>query len=69
MKENLKAPVMAGDKAGEAQYYLNGKKVGSVAILAANDVEKAGFLDYLFRCLEALALKNTAAEGSPGCNG
>ena len=55
--ENLKAPVHAGDKAGEACYYLDGKKIGSVAILAASDIEKAGFSDYLFRCLEQLLLR------------
>lgn len=57
MKESLKAPVAKGDVAGEAQYYLNGKQLGSVKILTMDAVEKAGFFDYLKRCLEAYVVQ------------
>ena len=56
MQEDLEAPVKAGDKTGEAQYYLGDKKIGSVAIVAADDVKKAGLLDYLKRCMDALLI-------------
>ncbi len=47
MKEELQAPVSPGQEAGKASYYLNGKKIGEVRILAAKKVEKADFLHYL----------------------
>lgn len=46
-KKSLKAPVKKGAKAGELEYYLNGKKIGSVAMQTVRKVEKAGYLDYL----------------------
>ena len=57
MREDLAAPLKAGDQTGEAQYYLGNEKIGSVAILAAGNVEKAGMLDYLKRCTDLLLLK------------
>lgn len=47
LAEELKAPLKKGQTAGEARYSLNGKQIGSVKLLVAEDVEKAGFLDYL----------------------
>lgn len=47
MNEQIQAPVAKGDVAGEAAYYLNNEKIGSVKILADQDIEKAGFFDYL----------------------
>ena len=47
LPKETKAPVKKGDKAGEAVYYLNGEKIGSVDILYKADVEKASFVDYL----------------------
>lgn len=43
----IQAPVAEGDAIGEAVYKLNGSRIGSVSILAAKSVEKAGYLDYL----------------------
>ena len=34
----LRAPVRAGDKAGEAVFSVNGKEVGRVALLCGTDV-------------------------------
>ena len=61
LAEEKKAPIKAGDPVGEAQYFLNGKKIGSVPILAEQDVKKAGFADYLIRCLDKLILYEKAS--------
>lgn len=42
----VKAPVAEGDAIGEAVYKLDGTRIGSVSILAAKGVEKAGYRDY-----------------------
>ena len=47
MQEEMEAPLLNGDSAGEAQYFLNGKKICAVKLLVDKDVEKAGFFDYL----------------------
>lgn len=49
LPEVIKAPVTEGDAIGEAVYKLNGNRIGSVSILAAKTVEKAEYLDYLYR--------------------
>ena len=53
LSEELDAPLAKGDAAGEAQYFLDGKQIGSVKILVDRDVAKAGFLDYLKEAWEA----------------
>lgn len=45
----IEAPVAEGDAIGEAVYKLNGSRIGSVSILAAKSVEKAGYVDYLHK--------------------
>lgn len=50
------APVKQGDVAGRAVYTLEGKEIGSVDILYARTVEKAGYGDYLHRILEYFLL-------------
>ena len=42
LPEVVAAPVTEGDAIGEAVYKLNGSRIGSVSILAAKTVEKAG---------------------------
>lgn len=49
LPEVVEAPVNEGDAIGEAVYKLNGNRIGSVSILAAKTVEKAGYLDYLYQ--------------------
>lgn len=49
----LEAPLKKGDAIGEAQYFLNGKMIGTVKLLVDGDVAKAGFLDYLKDIWEA----------------
>ncbi len=45
--ESLEAPVSEGDEVGEIVYSLGGKRLGSVAIVAAETVERAYYFDYL----------------------
>ncbi len=47
LPEEVEAPVGEGSQAGRARYYLNGAEIGSVPILYADSVEKAGYTDYL----------------------
>lgn len=49
LPDMVEAPVAEGYAVGEAVYKLNGNRIGSVSILAAKAVEKAGYMDYLKR--------------------
>lgn len=48
-KEGLAAPVNKGEEAGRIHYVLDGKEIGSIAMLTTQDVAKASYLDYLYR--------------------
>ena len=48
-KEGLTAPVNKGEEAGRIRYVLDGKEIGSIAMLTTQDVVKASYLDYLQR--------------------
>lgn len=45
----IQAPVNRGDAVGEAVYTMDGKRIGSVSILADMTIEKAGYRDYLLK--------------------
>lgn len=47
LKEEHRAPIKAGEIAGEAIYFLEGNKMGSVNILYQGDVHEARYIDYL----------------------
>ncbi|MDD3415123.1 MAG: D-alanyl-D-alanine carboxypeptidase [Lachnospiraceae bacterium] len=47
MEEVAQAPIVKGNKAGEAVYMLNGKRLGSVDIVYDMDVKKARMSDYI----------------------
>ncbi|MCI8488986.1 MAG: D-alanyl-D-alanine carboxypeptidase [Lachnospiraceae bacterium] len=47
LPEHINAPVKKGDKIGEAVYQIGTEKIGSVAIIAAEDITEAVFSDYL----------------------
>lgn len=47
LPEKVSAPVEKGAEAGRAVYSLNGQEIGSVPVLYAETVEKAGYTDYL----------------------
>jgi len=44
LSDNLKAPVMSGQKIGEVIYTLSGNEIGRTDIVAASNVQKASFL-------------------------
>lgn len=44
---SISAPVKQGDQIGELEYYYDGQKIGSVAIVAAEDMKEAKFVDFL----------------------
>lgn len=46
-RQEHRAPIVKGEVAGEASYKLGDKIIGKVSILYAEDIEKAGFYDYL----------------------
>lgn len=47
LKKDLKAPVKKGEKVGEVHYFLNGKSIGKVNVIALKKIEKARFFDFL----------------------
>ncbi|MGZ4133788.1 MAG: D-alanyl-D-alanine carboxypeptidase, partial [Tumebacillaceae bacterium] len=44
LDDELDAPVVAGEKVGEARIYFDDKLVGVVSLLAGHDVEEKSFL-------------------------
>ena len=46
-QDEICAPLEQGAQVGEYVYTLNGKELGSVPIVTADAVKKAGYLDYL----------------------
>lgn len=59
LPESVEAPVAEGSQAGRARYYLNGAEIGSVPILYAEGVEKAGYTDYLKKIWGYFLLQKT----------
>lgn len=56
LTEAVEAPAKKGDMAGRLVYSLNGEQIGSVDVLLASDVEKAGYWHYLKKAWEACAV-------------
>lgn len=52
----VEAPVSTGEKTGEIEYFLNGNKIGSVALVFTEDVEKASYSDYFLLSFKAFLL-------------
>ncbi len=52
---DIKAPVARGDVLGQIVYTLDGKTIGSVDIVATEDIRKADYLDYLLQVLSMWA--------------
>ena len=52
LQEALQAPIQKEQKIGEAKYFLDGKEVGSVDIVAAESIREATFLSSLEDVLE-----------------
>ena len=43
MNKKIKAPVKIGDKVGKAKYFLSGKEIGSIDIVAAESVDEISY--------------------------
>lgn len=56
MKEDISAPLKKGDAVGRIVYTLEETELGSVDIIAAEDVDKAGFTDYFKKAGDAWRL-------------
>lgn len=56
LPEAADAPIKKGEVAGEAIYKLEGEKVGSVPIIYMEDVDKAGYKDYLKKVADRILL-------------
>ncbi len=56
LPEVVEAPVQQGTVAGKAFYTLDGATIGSVDILYAQTIEKAGYGDYLYRIFQYFLL-------------
>ena len=52
-KKTLLAPVHKGDVVGEIIYYYGEKEIGRVEIVSVQEIEKAGYLDYLKKCKDS----------------
>lgn len=52
LEKKVKAPVKKGDKVGEITYFLNGEEIGKISVIAGKSMEKARFLDYLYKVLQ-----------------
>lgn len=47
MNESIQAPVAQGDILGNIIYSLGGKELGSIPIVAAENIERASYMDYM----------------------
>lgn len=56
LPEAVQAPIEKGTPAGEAIYKLGEEKIGSVTIIYLEDVERAGYKDYLKRAFGRILL-------------
>ena len=56
LPDMAQAPVRKGMQAGSADYYLNGNKIGSVAILYEEDIKKAEYKDYFILVFQSMLL-------------
>lgn len=52
LPDEVTAPIQKDDIAGKAVYVLNGKEIGSVDILFTDNVDAAGYKDYLLRAMQ-----------------
>ena len=57
MNKELSAPVKKGDAVGYIVYSIDGSEIGRMELTAGEDVEKAGFPDYLKKAFDRLVLR------------
>jgi len=56
LSKAVRAPVKKGDQVGEIQYLLGGEQIGTIPILAAQDIEEITFQSAFIDALSALML-------------
>lgn len=49
--ESITAPVKQGEELGAIIYFINGKEIGRIALVAESDIQEATYLDYLKKIL------------------
>ncbi|MDF2542056.1 MAG: hypothetical protein K0S47_1774 [Herbinix sp.] len=54
--DEISAPIAQGDKVGEVTYFYDNEKIGTVDIVATQNINKAGFKDYLNKVLKKFFL-------------
>lgn len=52
--EHVNAPIEQGEELGLISYYLNGKEIGHIALIAGEKIEKATYWDYLRKAWKLL---------------
>ena len=57
VNKELSAPVKKGDAVGYIVYSIDGSEIGRMELTAGEDVEKAGFPDYLKKAFDRLVLR------------
>jgi len=55
--EQIPAPVSLNDKIGEIVYYYDDEKIGSIDIVAAEEIDKAGFKDCFVKIMKRYFIK------------
>ena len=56
LPENVEAPVAKGQKIGEVVYFSNGTQIGSVDLLAGEQIEEARYKDYIWKLVNEFCL-------------
>lgn len=56
LPESLTAPVAAGDEVGRVVYMLDGREIGSVPVIATENIDKIGFGTLFWRILQQFLL-------------
>ena len=64
LEEDVNAPVKAGDRLGTLSYRLNGEEVGNIPVIAAQNVDTAGFADYMKWMTGRWRMKGEEAGGT-----
>ena len=54
--ENLTAPIAEGEKIGRLCYRLNGEIIGEIPIVSAENMEKAGYMDYFKKVFDVFLI-------------
>ena len=62
VEETLQAPLEKGQPVGVAVYTLDGSEIGSVNIVSGEDIEKAGYKDYLLRSFDHFLLGESVVQ-------